>query len=169
MLLNVRVPALEFGKIRLPALHESKHGFLRFLRFKTLGKGFAFGLSGERFDITGNTIRFEEHEGKYPAGLMTIGFGKLAGRDMGASLVDSVYANNTIEGKVRDFGIVFRPGSADMPNVSHGNRFDLGDSVARLGAKATLTLSKDVFCNTFTGSLGTVVDHSPEDANEYES
>ena len=133
------------------------------------GKGFAFGLSGERFNITGNTIRFEEHEGKYPAGLMTIGFGKLAGRSMGASLVDSVYKNNTIEGKVRDFGIVFRPGSADMPNISHGNRFDLGDSVAKLGAKATLTLSKDVFCNTFTGGLGTVVDNSPEDANEYQS
>lgn len=131
------------------------------------GKGWGLGISGENFKITGNRFRFEMHNGEYPPGAVTIGgFGQLAGRDMGAALNNSVFANNTFEGKVSKSGIVF-PGER-VANASRGNRFDLGDSLAKLGAETTLTLSKDSHGNIFKGNLGKVVDNAPKGANDYE-
>lgn len=137
------------------------------------GKGWAFGLSGERLNITGNRVRFETHEGKDPAGAVYIGFGKLGRNDMGPSLIDSVFENNLFEGKVSGYAMQFGPstdnvpGILDTPNASRGNRIDLGDSLAKLGAKVTLEISKDVHGNTFKGALGTLRDNSPEGANSY--
>ncbi|HVR29457.1 MAG TPA: hypothetical protein VMS86_07970, partial [Thermoanaerobaculia bacterium] len=131
------------------------------------GKGYAFGLSGERLRIAGNTVRFERFEGSDPAGVMTIGFGPLAGLPMGSSLHDSVFEDNVFEGAVREVGIVFRPGRGDEANTSHGNRFALGDSLAKLGAAATLVLPATVHDNVFTGDTGTVLDESPPGANRY--
>lgn len=131
------------------------------------GTGFVFGLSGENVTVADNKIRLEEFEGKYPRGVVTIGFGALGGRRMGYTLNDSVFENNTFEGKVSGVGIVFNPSRGDNPNDSHGNRFDLGDSLAKLGAKATLTLNKDMHDNTFSGNLEPLVDNSPDGANKY--
>lgn len=132
------------------------------------GKGWGIGISGENFNITGNTFRFEVHEGKYPPGAVTIGgYGRLAGRDMGASFDNSVFAGNTFEGSVSEQGIRFSQGRGNASNTSHGNRFDLGDSLAKLGAKTTLAISKDVHDNVFKGDLGTVDDASPKGANDY--
>ena len=133
----------------------------------TRGKGWGLGLSGDNMQITGNTIRFEEHNGAYPPGAVNIGFGRLAGRDMCSSLNNSVFANNTFEGKVSGSGIRFNERGGDASFDSHGNRFDLGDSLAKLGAETTLALTKDLYDNTFTGDLGTVVDKSPKGANTY--
>ena len=133
----------------------------------TRGKGWGIGLSGDNMQITGNTIRFEEHNGAYPPGAIDIGYGKLAGRDMGSSLNNSVFANNTFEGKVSGSGIRFNDRGGDAPSDSHGNRFDLGDSLAKLGAETTLALTKDLHDNTFTGDVGNVVDESPRGANTY--
>lgn len=128
------------------------------------GRGFAFGLSGDRLHVAGNRVRLGAYDGKVPAGAVTIGYGQLSGRPMGSALNDSVFEDNTFEGAVREFGIVFRE-TRDATNDSHGNRFDLGDSLARLGAKTTLALSKAVHENVFLGDLGTVEDRSPPGAN----
>jgi hypothetical protein len=130
------------------------------------GKGWGLGISGENLKITGNKFRFEIHNGEYPPGAVIIGgFPPLAGREMGTSLNNSVFANNTFEGRVSKDGIFF---SGDRTvNASHGNRFDLGDSLAKLGAETTLTLSKDIHGNTFKGDHGKVADNSPKGANEY--
>jgi hypothetical protein len=149
---------LNVDKVRVENNHVTKRG-----------KGWGVGLSGENFNITGNTFRFDEHDGAYPPGAVTIGgYGKLAGFEMGNSFDNSVFANNTFEGKVSKNGIVFSPGRGNVVNSSHGNRFDLGDSVAQLGAETTLTLSKDTFDNTFTGNLGNLTDNSPKGTNKYE-
>ncbi len=74
---------------------------------------------------------------------------------------------NRFEGAVFRNGILFQPGGASGPNTSHGNRFDLGDSLAALGAQTTLTLSRDIHGNIFTGDLGTVIDDAPTGANDY--
>jgi hypothetical protein len=130
------------------------------------GKGWGLGISGDNLRITGNRIRFEIHEGQYPPGGVIIGgFPPLVGRDMGTSLNNSVFERNTFEGKVSKNGILF---SGDrVANASHGNRFDLGDSLAKLGAETTLTISKDSHGNTFKGNLGKVLDNSPKGANHY--
>lgn len=128
------------------------------------GKGYAFGISGENLRITGNKVRFEELDGEYPPGAVTIGFGNLGGRDMGTSLINSVFEDNIFEGSVSGSAISF---SSNPANDSHGNRFDLGDSIAKLGAKTTLSLSAKVHDNTFKGDLGTVDDKSPKGANNY--
>ena len=39
--------------------------------------------------------------------------------------------------------------------------------MARLGGKTTLSVSKDVYGNTFVGDVGTVVDQAPKGANVY--
>ena len=130
------------------------------------GKGWGLGISGDNLKITGNRFRFEIHNGEYPPGAVTIGgFAPLGGREMGAALNNSVFANNTFEGKVSKNGILFS--GERTANASHGNRFDLGDSLAKLGSEATLTLSKDSHGNTFKGDLGKVVDNSPKGANDY--
>jgi hypothetical protein len=131
------------------------------------GKGYAFGLSGERLSVARNRVRFESFEGKDPAGVATIGFGQLAGLPMGSSLVDSVFEGNTFEGRVREIGIEFRALREGDANASRGNRFALGDSLAKLGAVSTIVLPPGVRDNVFTGDTGTVVDQSPPGANRY--
>jgi hypothetical protein len=131
------------------------------------GPGYAFGLSGDRLRVARNAVRFESFEGKDPAGVATIGFGQLAGLPMGSSLDDSVFEGNTFAGKVREVGIAFRPGRDEDVNTSRGNRFSLGDSLAKLGAAATIVLPPGVHDNVFTGDTGTVVDESPPGANSY--
>lgn len=133
------------------------------------GKGWAMGLSGENFRVANNRIKFEKLDGKDPAGLLYVGFGKLFGQDMGASLNNSVWENNTIEGAVSDYGILFTGGSGSrkIPNESHGNRFDLGEGFAKLGASTMLSLGEGVHDNVFTGVKGKVNDDSPEGANKY--
>jgi hypothetical protein len=133
------------------------------------GDGWALGVSGENFKISGNTFRFEEQNGAYPPGAILIGgFGKLGTYELGNSLDNSMFANNAFEGKISDNAIVFSPGRRGyVINSSHGNHFDLGDSVARLGAETTLFLGKDTYDNTFKGNLGSIVDNAPERANEY--
>jgi hypothetical protein len=131
------------------------------------GKGYAFGLSGDRLRVAGNMVRFESFDGKDPAGVATIGFGELAGLPMGSSLNDSVFEDNTFKGRVREVGIVLRPGRGGETNTSHGNRFALGDSLAKLGAATTIALPPGVHDNVFTGSTGTVVDQSTPGANRY--
>ena len=133
------------------------------------GEGWAMGLSGENMSITGNTFRFEEHNGKFPAGAITIGgYGLLAERAMGSSLKNSTFAGNTFEGSVTDNGLYFMAGGAGFANESSGNRFDLGESLAALGAKATLTLNQAMNDNVFTGDLGTVVDNTSGGSNRLE-
>jgi hypothetical protein len=131
------------------------------------GKGWGMGLSGANFNIAGNTFRFEEHDGAYPPGAITIGgYGKLAGFEMGNSFDNSVFTDNTFEGKVSKNGIVFSSGRGNVVNDSHGNRFDLGESLAALGAETTLTLSEKIHDNTFEGTLGTVENGSTKDTNK---
>lgn len=137
------------------------------------GKGWAFGLSGENLNVTGNSVRFEKLDGVVPAGAVYIGFSPLFGRSMGASIIDSVFENNTFEGAVKDYGILFVStsgnvlGGTEVPNESHGNRFDLGDSLANLGAETTIAIGKGVHDNVFTGNTGKVDDKSPKGANDY--
>jgi hypothetical protein len=131
------------------------------------GKGWGLGISGENLRITGNRFRFEIHKGEYPPGAVTIGFGRLGNFDMGSSLNNSVFANNTFEGKVSMVGIFFAPIPGNALNTSQGNDFDLGDSLANLGAETTLILSKDIHGNTFKGNLGKVIDNTPKGANKY--
>lgn len=131
------------------------------------GKGWGLGISGENLRITGNRFRFEVHEGAYPPGAVTIGFGRLGGFDMGSSLSHSLFANNLFEGKVEKVGIFFATSPSDTLNASHDNHFDLGDSMARLGAETTLFLSRDIRGNTFQGDLGRVIDNAPKGANKY--
>ena len=130
------------------------------------GKGWGVGVSGEKFKISGNRFRFEIHNGEYPPGAVTIGgFGPLAGRDMGAAFNDSVIGGNVFEGRVSKYGILLS--DERTANPSHGNRFDLGDSLVKLGAETTVTLSKGSHGNIVTGNLGKVVDSSPKGANQY--
>jgi hypothetical protein len=135
------------------------------------GKGWGLGISGDNLSIKGNRFRFEVHEGEYPPGAVVIGIGRfplrLGGLDMGSSLNHSVFADNTFEGKVGKFGIFFAPGQGKDLNNSQGNLFDLGDSLANLGAETTLMLSKDIHGNTFKGNLGQVIDNAPKGANKY--
>ena len=131
------------------------------------GKGYAFGLSGDRLSVARNRVRFESYQSSDPAGVATIGFGQLAGLPMGSSLNDSVFEGNTFEGRVREVGIAFRPGRDGDANTSRGNRFDLGDSLAKLGAASTIVLASGVSDNVFTGDTGNVVDQSAPGANRY--
>ncbi|MCH8204534.1 MAG: hypothetical protein IID09_05185, partial [Candidatus Hydrogenedentes bacterium] len=132
------------------------------------GEGWGIGLSGANMHITGNTFRFEEHEGKLTLGAVTIGgYPLLAGKAMGSSLTNSVFKDNTFEGKVSTHGMFFMPGAEGFANASSGNRIDLGDSLVTLGAKTTLTLSQDMSDNAFTGNIGKVVDNARDGANEY--
>lgn len=132
------------------------------------GEGWGIGLSGDNMRITGNTFRFEEHNGKFTPGAMTIGgYPLLAGKAMGSSLTNSIFKDNTFEGKVGESGVHFNAGAEGFSNASTGNRFDFGDSLVTLGAKATLTLNQDMSDNVFTGNVGTVVDNAREGANRY--
>jgi len=131
----------------------------------TRGKGWAMGLSGNNVTLTDNRVRFAELNGVYPPGVLSLGFG--GGRfEMGASLLDSVIANNTFEGTVNGKGIVFSPGTDKAPNLSRGNRIDVGASLAQLGAKPTLSIAKDMRGNRFFGDLGVIENASPPDANQ---
>jgi hypothetical protein len=135
------------------------------------GKGWGLGISGDNLRIKGNRFRFEVQEGEYTPGAVVIGIGRfparLGGLDMGSSLNHSVFADNTFEGKVDRFGIFFATGPGKDLNTSQGNLFDLGDSLAQLGAETTLLLSKDIHGNTFKGNLGQVIDNAPKGANKY--
>ena len=132
------------------------------------GEGWGLGLSGANMRITGNTFRFEEHNGKLTPGAIQIGgYPLLAGKAMGPSLTDSVIENNTFIGRVSDDGMFFVPGGAGFANASSGNRIDLGDSLVTLGAKTTLTLNQEMKGNTFSGKLGTVTDNAKKGANTY--
>jgi hypothetical protein len=131
------------------------------------GKGWGLGISGENLRITRNRFRFEKHQGEYPPGAVTIGFGRLGGFDMGSSLNRSVFTDNTFEGKVEKVGIFFSTSPGSALNTSHDNNFDLGDSLAGLGGETTLFLSKDIRGNTFKGNLGKVIDNAPKGANQY--
>jgi hypothetical protein len=84
---------------------------------------------------------------------------------MGVAFNNSVFEGNAFEGRVGKYGILLS--DERTANPSHGHRFDLGDSLARLGAETTLTLSKDSHGNVVTGNLGKVADKSPKGANEY--
>jgi len=126
------------------------------------------GISGANMHITGNTFRFEEHDGKLTPGAVTIGgYPLLAGKAMGSSLTNSVIQDNTFEGRVRDHGMFFMPGRQGFANASSGNRIDLGNSLVTLGAATTLTLSQDMTDNVFTGDLGKVTDNARDGANKY--
>lgn len=132
------------------------------------GEGWGIGLSGANFEISGNTFRFEEHNGKLVPGAITIGgYPKLAGKFMGSSLTNSVIKDNTYEGKVSEHGMFFMPGSPGFANASSGNRIDLGDSLVTLGAKTTLTLSQEMTNNVFSGNVGKVVDNAPGGGNTH--
>ncbi len=132
------------------------------------GKGWGMGLSGANMHITGNTFRFEEHNGKLTPGAVTIGgYPLLAGKAMGSSLTNSVFKDNTFEGRVRDHGMFFMPGRRGFANASSGNRIDLGDSLASLGAATTLTLSQKMTGNVFKGNMGKVTDNALDGANKY--
>ena len=86
---------------------------------------------------------------------------------MGSSLTNSVFKDNTFEGKVSAHGMFFMPGGKGFTNASSGNRIDLGVSLVPLGAKTTLTLSQDMTDNLFTGNVGKVVDNARNNANQY--
>lgn len=135
------------------------------------GKGWGLGISGNNLNIKGNRFRFEEQDGAYPPGAVLIGLGRfpqqLGGWDMGSSLNHSVFTGNTFEGKVGKLGLFFTPGQGKDLNTSHDNQFDLGDSLAGLGAETTLFLSKEIRNNTFKGNLGKVIDNTPKGANQY--
>ncbi|MFP6582474.1 MAG: hypothetical protein VCD00_07930 [Candidatus Hydrogenedentota bacterium] len=132
------------------------------------GEGWGIGLSGANFEIVDNTFIFEEHNGKLSLGAMTIGgYPKLAGKEMGSSMTNSVIKGNTFEGRVRDHALFFMAGSAGYENASTGNRIDMGDSFNTLGAKTTLTLSQDMRDNEFNGDTGKVADNAKKGANRY--
>ena len=133
------------------------------------GKGWAVGLSGEHLHVVGNTLRFEEQNGLPPPGAILIGgFGKLGPYEMGNSLVNSVFSDNIFEGKVANNGIFFWTGPGDsVRNESSGNFFDVGDTLATLGARVTLFIGEDMHDNVFKGNLGNVLDDAPQGANKY--
>jgi hypothetical protein len=131
------------------------------------GKGWGLGISGENLRITKNHFRFDVHQGEFTPGAVTIGFGRLGVFDMGSSINHSVFADNIFEGKVGKVGIFFSTSPGNALNTSHDNHFDLGDSLAGLGAETTLFLSKDIRGNTFKGNLGKVIDNAPKGANQY--
>ena len=133
------------------------------------GKGWAVGLSGENLNVVENTLRFEEQNGAHPSGAIIIGgFGKLGPYEMGNSLINSTFSDNIFEGKVTNNGIFFWTGrDGAVRNESSGNFFDVGDSLAALGARATLFIGKDMHDNTFEGNLGFVVDEAPDGLNAY--
>jgi hypothetical protein len=131
------------------------------------GKGWAFGLSGERLHVARNRIKLGSFLGEDPAGVVTIGFGQLAGLPMGSSLDDSVFEDNAFTGKVREAGILFRSGREGEANASSRNRFVLGESLAQLGAAKTIVLAAGMRDNTFTGDTGVLVDPNPAGANAH--
>lgn len=132
------------------------------------GEGWGLGLSGENLVVTGNTIRFEEHRGKFSLGAVTIGgYGVHDGYAMGGSLINSVIKNNTFIGRVSTHGMFFMPGAKGSENGSKGNQINFGKSLVTLGAKNTLTLSQNMTGNVFRGKLGTVVDNAKAGANKY--
>jgi hypothetical protein len=131
------------------------------------GEGWGVGLSGDNFNITGNTFRFEEHNGKLTPGAITIGgYPKLAGEEMGASFNNSVIKDNTFEGKVSENGLFFMHGNGEYINESKGNTIDVGDTLVNLGAKTTITLSKDITDNTFRGKIETLATDAPQGKNK---
>lgn len=131
------------------------------------GRGYAFGLSGQRLHVARNRVQLGSFDGKEPAGAVTIGFGLLAGLPMGSSLDDSVFEQNTFEGHAREVGIAFRQPRDGGDDASRGNRFSLGDSLARLGAATTIVLTPAMRDNVFSGDTGTVDDPSPSGANRH--
>ena len=151
------------GNLRVDAVRVEDNDVIK------SGTGWAMGLSGENFHVSGNTFHFQEQNGANPSGAIIIGgFGKLGTYAMGDSLVNSIFVDNTFEGKVSENGIVFWTGKGGkVRNNSFGNYFDLGDSVAKLDAKTTLFIGEDLHDNTFKGDLGRVVDKAPAGANEY--
>ena len=126
------------------------------------GKGWAMGLSGRNLRVTGNMVAFEEHAGAYPPGAVLVGFPSLGGFDLGAALHDSEFEGNRFSGSVTTSGILFT-GAA---NDSSGNTFDLGGSLAALGALTTLYIAPGMHGNTFAGDLGTLVDRSTAGADD---
>ena len=116
----------------------------------------------------GNKFRFEEHNGELTPGAVTIGgYPLLAEKAMGSSLTNSVIKDNVYEGRVQRHGMFFMPGGPGFANASGGNRIDVGDTLVKLGAETTLTLSQEMEDNTFSGDLGNVVDNAREGANKY--
>ena len=123
-------------------------------------------LTGSNMHVAGNTFRFEALEGRLTPGAVTVGGMPLFwGKDLGASLTNSVFENNTFEGRVRDHGVYFAPGRGDRPNASRGNRMDFGESLSALGAETTLTISEHATDNEFSGDIDTVADNSRDEAN----
>ena len=76
--------------------------------------------------------------------------------------------DNIFEGSVADNGIFFWTGQGDaVRNESSGNFFDVGDTLATLGARVTLFIGEDMQDNGFRGNLGNVIDNAPQGANKY--
>jgi len=130
------------------------------------GIGWGLCLTGSNIYVAGNTFRFEELDGELTPGAVTVGGMPLFwGKDLGASLTNSVFENNTFEGRVSDYGVYFVPGRQGRPNASNGNRMDFGESLSALGAETTLTISEHATDNVFSGNIDTVVDNSRDGAN----
>ncbi len=132
------------------------------------GAGVALGLSGENFSLSDNRFEFVSHDGESASSAVQIGNGSLSVLfPLGPSLVDSRIENNHFAGSVTGTALRFDPGLNDDPNTSHGNTFDLGSSLAMLGAQTTVSISADAYDNEFLGDTGTVEDASPPGANRY--
>lgn len=133
--------------------------------------GHALAISGEGFQVRGNTFSLERYEGTASAGAILIGLGfffDLVETTLGASLNDSVIENNLFSGSVAGPAIVFGEfvGAGAEPNESHGSVIDVGDSLTTLEAEVGLEIAPMVHDNQFIGDFGTVVDHSMG-ANEF--
>ena len=86
---------LNVDRVRIENNHVTKRG-----------EGWGIGLSGANMEVIGNTFVFEEHNGKLIPGAITIGgYPKLAGKEMGASLTNSVIRDNVYQGRVDGHGL----------------------------------------------------------------
>jgi hypothetical protein len=133
--------------------------------------GHAMAISGEGFQVRGNTLSLERYEGTASAGAILIGLGfffDLVETTLGASLDDSVVENNLFSGSVAGPAILFGEfvGAGAEPNESHGSVIDVGDSFTTLEAEVGLEIAPMVHDNQFIGDFGTVVDQSMG-ANEF--
>ena len=68
--------------------------------------------------MAGNEVRLEPLDGEHPAGVVTIGFGQLAGLPMGGSLDDSVIEGQQIVDQVRGESYAVTERIVDVQMVS---------------------------------------------------
>lgn len=115
-----------------------------------------FVLTGENFEVTNNHVDLNEFDGK----LMQLGsVGNLLVVDFGASVMDSIFENNTFTGTAKGPGIEF---SGGFQNKSRDNIFYLGTSMndavdgsgEGTGIDATFTRTCN---NQFFGETGTII------------